>query len=138
MQSNSTTLGRLVCDIPDTDSLVEVATGTDVLATGTLTYTIQILTFARATVTGLPIPGLTGAVGAALRVAELLNVSVLNSTCIHSELIPNQNMRDTDRSLVMLINNVGGLIQTICDQGPTQRYPEEVINAIHEFGRYVL
>jgi hypothetical protein len=64
-----------ICDIPDADSLYEVATGADIVATGTLTYTIQTLRTALASVIGLPVPGLAAAIGAALRVAELLKVS---------------------------------------------------------------
>ena len=62
-----------LCDTPDTDFLTEVAIEAD--ATVTLTGTIQALILARATATNLCIPGLVSAVGSALRVAELLNVS---------------------------------------------------------------
>ena len=67
-----------LCDIPDIDSLFEMAIEADPTATVTLTGTFQALILARATATSLPIPGLTSAVGSALRVAELLNVSGLD------------------------------------------------------------
>jgi hypothetical protein len=73
-----------ICGIPDADSLFEVATGADIVATGTLTYTIQTLRTALASVIGLPVPGLAAAIGAALRVAELLKVSskiILCTSC---------------------------------------------------------
>jgi len=62
-------------DIPDIDSLFEMAIEADPTATVTLTGTIQALILARATAASLSIPGLTSAVRSALRVAELLNVS---------------------------------------------------------------
>ena len=68
-------LGSATCDIPDIDSLFEMAIEADPTTTVTLTGTIQALILARATATSLSIPGLTSAVGSALRVAELLNVS---------------------------------------------------------------
>jgi len=67
-----------LCDIPDIDSLFEMAIEADPTATVTLTGAFQALILARATATSLPIPGLTSAVGSALRVAELLNVSGLD------------------------------------------------------------
>lgn len=66
-----------VCDIPNADSFVEVATGQDVsTSTGSLTCTIQALKLACSAVSGIPIPGLRGAVGVALRIAETLSVSL--------------------------------------------------------------
>ena len=64
-----------LCDIPDMNSLFEMAIEADPTATVTLTGTFQALILARATAPSLSIPGLTSAVGSALRVAELLNVS---------------------------------------------------------------
>ncbi|KAF9449508.1 hypothetical protein P691DRAFT_703046 [Macrolepiota fuliginosa MF-IS2] len=110
---------NVVCDTPGADPSDEATIGPGPgSSTSSLTCTIQALRLARSAVTSIPIPGLGGAVGVALRIAESLS-----------------EMRDTHHDLVNVLNNASQFVFSIGNQDkPAQGpYPKAVVDAIERF-----